>query len=465
VRHLQLLFLLLPPLAFAGTYDEFAFEIYKELVESDTTHSSGDTLTVAQNLAALLKAEGIPEEDIHVVEHGGKGNLVARVRSPAPEAKPVLFLAHMDVVEADPADWSIDPKKLNEDEAYYYGRGTLDDKDEVAIHVTNLIRLHREKKPLNRDVIIAITADEEGGPDNGARHLVQEHRQLVDAAFVINEGGGGIIRDGDYIANTVQAAEKVYQSYTLEITNAGGHSSLPRSDNAIYQLATALKRIEAHAFPVMLNQTTRAYFSGQIAIQSGEAAEMMKGLLEDPPVPESIHYFEDQPAINARLRTTCVATQLIAGHAENALPQRARATINCRVFPGMPVDEVRQTLISVSDMEGLTVTPVKEAMLSDASPLNQEVMGPIKSITESMWPNAVVLPTMSTGATDALFFRNAGIPVYGVSGIFADISDNRAHGRDERILKQSLYEGLEFLYRLTNAVAVSSDSPTPATTL
>ncbi|MBT4162983.1 MAG: M20/M25/M40 family metallo-hydrolase, partial [Gammaproteobacteria bacterium] len=236
MRHLQLLFLLLPPLAFAGTYDEFAFEIYKELVESDTTHSSGDTLTVAQNLAALLKAEGIPEEDIHVVEHGGKGNLVARVRSPAPEAKPVLFLAHMDVVEADPADWSIDPKKLNEDEAYYYGRGTLDDKDEVAIHVTNLIRLHREKKPLNRDVIIAITADEEGGPDNGARHLVQEHRQLVDAAFVINEGGGGIIRDGDYIANTVQAAEKVYQSYTLEITNAGGHSSLPRSDNAIYQL-------------------------------------------------------------------------------------------------------------------------------------------------------------------------------------------------------------------------------------
>ena len=453
----SLLLLACPLVATAAddNYNGLAYEIFREVVEMDTTHSTGDTLAVARSLAARLKAEGFPDEDIHIVEHGGKGNLVARVRSRAPEADPVLLLAHMDVVEADPEDWSMDPMVLNEVGDYYYGRGTLDDKDEVAIHVTNLIRLHREDIPLKRDVIIAITADEEGGPHNGALHLVQEHRDLVDAAFVFNEGGGGIIREGEYIVNTVQAAEKVYQSYTLEVTNPGGHSSLPRVDNAIYQLATALKRIEGHAFPVMLNQTTRAYFAGQAEIQSGDAGDMMRGLLEDPPNPDSIRFFENQPAVNARLRTTCVATQLQEGHAENALPQRARATVNCRVFPGVPVEEVRQVLTEVTDLDGLTITPVKEARLSDASLLNNEIMDPIRAVTEAMWPGAMVMPTMSTGATDALFFRNAGIPVYGVSGVFADISDNRAHGRDERILKRSLYEGLEFLYRLTVAVAGS----------
>lgn len=460
---LSLLVLAMP--AAAETFDELLFDIYKEVVESDTTHSTGDTLAVARLLETRLLAEGFPASDVTVVEYGGKGNLVARLRAENAELKPILLLAHVDVVEADPADWSMDPMKLNAVGDYYYGRGTLDDKDEVAIHITNLIRLKREQVPLKRDVIVAITADEEGGPHNGAMHLVQEHRHLVEAAFAINEGGGGIIREGDYIANTVQSAEKVYQSFHLEITNPGGHSSLPRADNAIYQLASVLKRIEAYAFPVSINPTTRAYFSGQAAIEQGERADMLRGLLAEPVSQQSIRYFSSEPGINARLRTTCIATELLAGHAENALPQRARATVNCRIFPGVPVDEVMNTLARVADDSGMTIKPVREALMSDASPLKDEVMGPIKSITEKMWPGAVVIPTMSTGATDALFFRNAGIPVYGVSGIFYDVSDNRAHGKDERILKKSLYEGMRFLYQLTHAVAASDDAAQPATRL
>jgi acetylornithine deacetylase/succinyl-diaminopimelate desuccinylase-like protein len=294
---------------------------------------------------------------------------------------------------------------------------------------------------------------------------VNNHRDLVDAAFVFNEGGGGLIQNGQYLANTIQTAEKVYQSYTLEVTNAGGHSSLPRKDNAIYQLAAALLRIEAHDFPVKLNETTRAYFSGNASLEKGTTARHMRGLLKNPPDSRSVAHFHDQPAVNARLRTTCVATQLQAGHAENALPQRARATVNCRVFPGVPVEAVKSKLLEVAATDGLTITPVREALESDASPLTDEVMGPIREITEDMWPGAKVLPNMSTGATDALFFRNAGIPVYGVSGIFYDTSDNRAHGRDERLLKSSFYEGLEFLYRLTHAVAASKDQAAPATSL
>lgn len=447
------------------TEDEaFAFEIFKTLIETDTTPSNNKTLEAVRTLADRLLAEGFPAEDVDVIEYGGKGNLVARLRSAAPTAKPVLLMAHIDVVEADPADWSMDPKRLNEDDDFYYGRGTLDDKDEVAIHMTNLIRLHRARVPLRRDVIVAITADEEGGDHNGASYLVEHHRDLVDAAFVINEGGGGLIAHGNYVANAVQAAEKVYQSYHLEVTNSGGHSSLPRADNAIYELASALKRIEAFDFPVMLNETTRAYFSGRAAIEKGEIDGHFDGLLATPPNQASVDYFRDVPAINARLRTTCVATELKAGHAENALPQRARATVNCRVFPGVPVEEVRQTLLEVAAIDGMTITPIREALQSDASPLTDEIMGPIKTITAAMWPGAKVMPIMSTGATDALFFRNAGIPVYGVSGIFTDSSDNRAHGRDERIRKSSFYEGLEFLYRLTRAVA-AADTAAGATSL
>jgi len=438
-------------------HEQFAFELFKELIESDTTHSTGDTLVVAERIAERLRSEGIPEDDIVLVEYGGKGNLVARLRAESPMAKPLLLLAHLDVVEADPADWSMDPKQLHEIDGYYYARGVLDDKNEAAIHLANFIRLAREQAPLKRDIILALTADEESGPHNGALHLVREHRHLVDAGIVFNEGGGGLIKDGQYIANTVQAAEKTYQTYKLEITNPGGHSSQPRQDNAIYELAKVLGRIEAHDFPVRLNETTRAYFAG-VALQAEEVrASMLRGLLEEPPNPEAVAYFRHEPAINARLRTTCVATQLEAGHAENALPQRAVATVNCRVFPGVPVADIEKTLLEVAATPGLKITPKWDSLFSNASPLHDDVMGPIREITEDMWPGAIVLPTMSTGATDSTFFRSAGIPVYGVSGIFTDMDDNRRHGRDERMLVTSFFEGLEFLDRLTRAVAVRSD--------
>lgn len=449
-------------LCFAGSafaeerteHERFAFELFKELIESDTTHATGDTLAVSNTIAARLRAAGVPEADVVVVEYGGKGNLVARLRAAEPSAEPLLLLAHLDVVAANPLDWSVDPKRLTEKDGYYYARGTLDVKNEAAMHLANFIRIHREQLPLKRDIILALTADEESGPHNGALHLIREHRELVDAGMVINEGGGGLIKDGEYIANTVQTAEKTYQSYRLEITNRGGHSSLPRQDNAIYELAKVLGRIEAHEFPVRFNETTRAYFAGVAESAEEERASMLRGLLEQPPRQEAINYFRNEPAINARLRTTCVATQVLAGHAENALPQRASAMINCRVFPGVPVADVEQAIRDIADMPGMTITPKWDSLFSDASPLQEEIMKPIREITEDMWPGVIVMPTMSTGATDSTFFRSAGIPVYGVSGVFTDMDDNRRHGRDERIRVQSFYEGLEFLDRLTRAVAV-----------
>lgn len=444
---------------------ELAFDLFKYLVETDTTHSTGDTLKVVRNLESRLLGEGIAASDIDVVVHGGKGNLVARLRADKPTAKPLLLLAHLDVVEADPEDWSMDPMQLHDIDGYFYGRGVLDDKNEAAIHLANFVQFHREGVSLSRDIILALTADEESGPHNGALYLVRHRPELVDAGVVLNEGGGGLIRNGEYIANTVQAAEKTYQTYSLTITNAGGHSSLPRSDNAIYQLARTLRRIEGHQFPVRFNATTRAYFRGVAAKEEGERARMFLALLEDPPRPEAVAYFEDEPAINARLRTTCVATTLSAGHAENALPQRATATVNCRVFPGVPVAEIEETLQRVANDDELSIQAKWDALFSDASPLDDAVMTPIREITAEMWPGAVVLPVMSTGATDSTFFRSVGVPVYGVSGIFTDESDNRRHGKDERMLKKSFYEGLEFLYRLTRRLAVHQDVPATPTSL
>ena len=438
-------------------YERFAYNLLKELIETDTTHSSGDTLGLANSIANRLIDEGVPKADVHVIEYGGKGNVVARLRSDEPTSQPLLLLAHLDVVEAKREDWTVDPKKLTEQGGYFYGRGTLDVKNEVAIHLTNFLRIHREKSKLSRDLIIAFTADEESGPHNGALHLITHHPQLVNAGLVFNEGGGGIIKDEKFVANTVQTSEKTYQSFSLEITNAGGHSSLPRGDNAIYELAEALMRIKEFEFPVRVNETTRAYFEGMARQEHGERSLRFYGLLKNPPDVKSIEYFRNEPEINARLRTTCVATQLDAGHAENALAQRARATVNCRVFPGVEVEHVKDILYSVADVPSMELTPKWDALFSDASPLDDRIMGPIGEITKAMWPEASVLPTMSTGATVSTFFRSAGVPVYGVSGIFSEFGDNRIHGRDERIRKQSFYEGLEFLYRLTHAVAVSKD--------
>lgn len=433
-------------------HEALARDIFKELIEINTTHSQGDNTAAALAVEARLLAAGFPAEDVHVIVPAErKGNVVARLRSPAPTKKPILLLAHLDVVEASPWDWSVHPFKFLERDGYFYGRGTTDDKDEVAIYTANMIQMKQQGYRPNRDIIVAFTADEEGGTDNGVQYLLAEHPELVDAAFVLNEGGGGAIQDGKRIANSVQAAEKVYQTYQLEVVNPGGHSSVPRADNAIYQLTAGLNRIAEYEFPVRLNEVTRAHFSQSAGSMSPEQESLVAGLLHQPPDEAAVAYFSAIPAYNARLRTTCVATRLEAGHADNALPQRASATVNCRILPGVDPASVEATLNEVVADDGVKISPAAEPNPSPPSPLTEEVMAPIQEITDSMWPGVKVVPNMSTGATDGLYFRNRGTPVYGVSGLFGDIDDVRAHGRDERIMVESFYDGLEFLDRLVRA--------------
>jgi acetylornithine deacetylase/succinyl-diaminopimelate desuccinylase-like protein len=437
-------------------HQQMAKEYLRELIEIDTTHSKGNTTIAAEAMAAHLIAEGFPAEDVQVLGPSEKkGNLVARYRGRDVGREPLLLLAHIDVVEADPEDWTLDPFTFTEQDGYYYGRGTTDDKDEAAIHIANLIRLKREGFQPDRDIIVALTADEEGGPENGVIWLIENHPEMIDAEYALNEGGGGQIRDGVHIANGVQASEKVYQSFILEVTNPGGHSSLPKKENAIYQLADALIRIRAYDFPVSLNEVTRAFFEGSADIEEGELAEAMRGVLQDPPDPAAVAHLSRTPFYNSRLRTTCVATMLDAGHAENALPQRAQATVNCRVLPGESIETVRDTLTTVIGDARVRITPIQEATPSPPSPLTPEVLGAIEAVTEEMWPGVPVLPMMSAGATDGLFLRNTGTPVYGVSGLFGDIADQRAHGQDERIEAKAYFEGQEFLYRLVSRLSRS----------
>ena len=444
-----------------ASHQLLARDLLQELIEIDTTHSTGDSTRAAKTLADRLLAAGFAEEDALVLEGvPGKGNLVARLRGSNPELQPILLLAHLDVVEADPADWSVEPFRFLERDGYYWGRGTTDDKDECAIHVANLIRWKREGFVPERDIVVALTADEEGGEHNGVVWLLAEHRDRIDAAFALNEGGGGAIRDGRRVQNSVQASEKIYQTFELEVTDPGGHSSLPRAENAIYRLARALLTVEAHSFPIGLNHVTRIFFERSAVLQPPELAAAMRGILSDPPDSDSdaVAVLSSMPVYNSRLRTTCVATQVEAGHAENALPQRARATVNCRILPGGSQDELEVQLRAIIADPKVTLRRLRDShsIPSPPSPLTPEVLGAIERTTEELWPGVSVIPTMSTGATDGLFLRNAGIPVYGVSGIFGDIDDIRAHGRDERILIRSFFEGQEFLYRLVGRLSAPS---------
>ncbi|HVS16475.1 MAG TPA: M20/M25/M40 family metallo-hydrolase [Thermoanaerobaculia bacterium] len=431
-------------------YRELGRDALAQLVEIDTTQSNGDNTAAARAMAERLLAAGFPAEDVRVIEAApGKGNLVARLRGSRPELPALLLLAHIDVVEAHPDDWTVDPFTFFERDGYWYGRGTTDDKDEAAIHTINLIRMKEEGFVPARDVIVALTADEEGGPHNGVQYLLEHHRDLIDAGFALNEGGGGVMQDGRRISNTVQASEKLFQSFHLEATNAGGHSSLPRPDNAIHELARALVRIGEYRFPVMLNEVTRAYFERTADLVDAETGAAMRGILASPPDPDAIELLARTPAFNSRMRTTCVATELAGGHAPNALPQRATATVNCRIAPGHDPVEVLGTLEEVASEPTVSIVAVAEATPSPPSPLGGEVLHAIERVTEEMWPGVPVVPAMSTGATDGLFLRNAGIPVYGVSGLFHEVDDVRAHGRDERIRIEDFYQGMEFLYRLT----------------
>ncbi|MDQ3042894.1 MAG: M20/M25/M40 family metallo-hydrolase [Acidobacteriota bacterium] len=440
------------------THQQLLRGIYQELIEINTTDSVGDTTKAAEAMAVRLRAAGFPEADVRVLVNPGnnrKGNLVARYRSANATRKPLLLLAHIDVVEARKEDWSdnLDPFKLTERDGYFYGRGTTDDKAMAAIFVANLIRYKQENVQFDRDIILALTADEEGGDFNGVEWLIANHRDLISAEFGINEGGGGRHRKGVKLFNGVQASEKVYQSFLLEAKNKGGHSSLPSKDNAIYQLAAGLERLSKFDFPINLNEVTRGYFQKMSAIETGQSATDMKTVAGATSDAEAVKRLSDSPYYNALMRTTCVATKLEGGHAENALPQTARATVNCRILPQENAKDIHRKLIEVLAESRIAVTFIKEPKPSPPSPLTPEVMRPIENATRSMWKDVPVVPIMGTGATDSLYFRQVNIPMYGVSGIFSDIDDNRAHGRDERLGIREFYEGQEFLDTLVKSLA------------
>src|SRR5262245_11446969 len=434
-----------------------AREIYAQLIGIDTTYGTGETTSAAEAVAGRLLAAGIPKADVVVVGPSPrKGNLVARLRGSGAE-KPLLLLAHLDVVAARREDWSVEPFVLLEKDGYFYGRGTSDDKAMAAIFSAHLIRLAREKRPLRRDVILALTAEEEGGgPENGADWLLRERHALVDAGLVINEGGGGSMRGGKYLYNSVQAAEKTYMNYALVARSPGGHSARPMPDNAIYSLARALVRLEQHLFPIELNEVTRAFLAKAARAESGQVASDMAALAADPNDAAAAARLSAQPSYAALLRTTCVATQLEAGHARNALPQMARANINCRILPGHTPEEVEERLESVIDDPKLELTAIEPETAAPPASIDPAFLRSVERVTGAMWPGVPVIPIMVPAASDSKYFRVAGIPAYGVSGIFSEMDDVRAHGRDERLGVKQFYEGQEFLWRLVLELAAAS---------
>jgi len=429
-------------------------EIYQELIEINTTNSVGDNTKAAEAMARRLLAAGFPAADVQVLSPAPrKGNIVARLRGTGAR-RPLLLLAHLDVVEANREDWSVDPFKLLEKDGYFYGRGTTDDKAMAAAFVANLIRYRQEGFVPDRDLIVALTADEEGGGHNGVAWLLKEHRGLIDAEMALNEGAGGSLSSGQRVSNGLQASEKIFQSYRLEVTNKGGHSSLPVKDNAIWHLAGGLARLADFDFPVNLDEVNRQFFEWVATRVGGSLGNDIRAVARGERNPEIVARVAAMgPVFNSRLRTTCVPTRLEGGHADNALPQTARAVVNCRVLPNEAEEDVRQQLIRVLANDKIKVTPVNRFFPSPASSLTPEIMGPVERVTQAMWPGVPVVPMMATGATDSRYLRAAGIPAYGTSGMFGDVDDIRAHGRDERMLVQSLYEGQEYLYRLVKALS------------
>lgn len=433
-------------------WEEQSRALLRELVEINTTHSVGNTVTAAEAMAKHMRAAGWSAEDVIVIETAPrKGNLIVRYRGTNRTRKPVLLLSHIDVVEADPKDWTLPPFQFIEKDGTFFGRGVADDKDESAIHLTILLRMKAEGIVPDRDIVVALTADEEGGPSNGVEWLLANRPELLQAEFAFNEGGGGRVEDGKKISNDVQASEKKVANFTVEATNPGGHSSVPRPDNAITQLAAALVKLGAYHQPVKLNEVTRAYFKRQAEIVGGEMGAAMRALIVNERDVAAAATVAKDPANNSRMRTTCVATMLTGGHASNALPQRATATVNCRILPDESTEEVQKRLIATIADTGVKVTVARGARESPPSPLTAELLRTIEETTKEVWPGMPVVPTMSTGATDGLFLRRAGIPVYGVSGLFYDTPN--AHGMNEHVSAQAFYEGLEFMYRLVKKVA------------
>ncbi len=443
---------------------KLAHDIFQQLIEINTTDSVGSVTAASKAMQQRLLDAGFSQEDMYL---GGpndrKENLVVRYRGTG-QRKPILFIGHLDVVEARPSDWTTDPFKFIEKDGYYYGRGTQDMKDGDATLVTTLIRLKQEGYKPDRDLIVALTADEEGGKSNGVDWLVKSHRDLIDAEYVLNPDGGGVDLDhGKAVSMDVDATEKLYGDYQLTVTNPGGHSSLPVPDNAIYHLADALVRLQKFAFPFELNAVTRAYFERLSTLETGQKAADLKAITQSTPDPAAIARLSQNPEWNSMMHTTCVATRLQAGHANNALPQLAQANVNCRILPGHSLEEIRRELIKIFDDPKVTVRYVNDAgEVFDVAPdrkqlppppLNPELMSAIKQLTEKFWPGTPVIPTMSTGASDSVYTNAAGMPSYGVSGIAIETDDVRAHGKDERLPIESFYRGVDFYYQLAKMLS------------
>jgi acetylornithine deacetylase/succinyl-diaminopimelate desuccinylase-like protein len=430
-----------------------AHEIFKQIIEIKSGFTTGSTTPVADALAAHLKAAGFPPSDIFI---GGaaphKANLVVRYHGSG-ALKPLLLLAHSDVVEAKREDWSFDPFQFTEHDGYFYGRGTSDDKAQAAVWIANLIRYKREGFKPNRDIIVAITADEEGGgPFNGVDWLIKNHRELIDADLCLNEGGWGEMSGGKRISNDVQVSEKYVANFRLEVHNKGGHSSMPVPDNAIYHLAAGLERLSHFSFPIQTNEVTRTYAEKMSKIQTGSLADdFRKAAAGDADALQRIA--GASPAWNASLRTTCVATQLEGGHAMNALPQLAAATVNCRILPDDTLENVQTRLDKVLADSEIKLKVIGEVKRGPSSPLRPDLMAAISRATDSLWPSVPVLPMMVPGATDGLYLRAARIPTYGVQGFFMERDDVRAHGRDERMSVNGFYEGQTFLYQLVKLLS------------
>lgn len=430
-----------------------AREILKQLIEINTTNSVGDNTKAAEAMAARFRDAGFPAEDVQVLAPmAHKGNLVVRLRGAGTGGKPVLFIGHLDVVEAARSDWSMDPFTLNEKDGFFYGRGVTDMKGDDALAIEAFLRMKREGFRPSRDLILALTSDEETGPANGVKYLVNEHRDLIDAGFAINfDAGGGDIKSGKKLYVGLQAAEKMYESYKLEVTNPGGHSSRPTKDNAIYRLAAGLTRLSKYDFPVHLFDVTRQELERMAPYYGGQEGQDMKAIAANPKDTSAVARFSEKPQDNALLRTTCTPTLLAAGHAENALPQLATATVNCRILPIENAADVEKKIVELLADSQIKVTPVKNVTTVPYTPIEPKVLSAVSAVTEKHWLGLPVVPKMSLGATDSIYLIRGGIPAYGVSGIFRDEDDDRAHGKDERILAQSFDDGVGFVYDLLSS--------------
>ncbi len=449
------LFLLALPLVAQQTPQvQQAREILKQLIEINTTDSVGDNTKAAEVMAERFRAAGYPSADIQVVAPTArKGNVVVRLRGTggANGPKPILFIGHLDVVEAKRSDWSFDPFRLLEKDGFFYGRGTLDMKGDDALLVTAFLRMKQEGFRPSRDLILALTSDEEGGPANGIQYLIKEHRDLIDAAFCMNSDmGGGDIRNGKRLYMSMEAAEKIFHSFTLTVTNAGGHSSRPTKDNAIVHLADGLSRLGKFDFPVHFFDVTRSEFERLAPYYEGQLGQDLK----DPNSTAAIARLSAIPQWNAALRTTCVPTLVSAGHAENALPQLATATVNCRILPVDNAADVEKTLNQVLGDPQIKVKAVREAIATPYTPIDPKVLTAVSAATTKHWPGLPVVPKLSLGASDGIHLIHAGIPTYGISGIFSDEDDDRSHGKDERILTKSFDEGVGFVYDLVTTLAM-----------